>query len=151
MQKPSPDFYNQEDDKQKQERNLGHFFRYLFQLFYFCRYYGFYNLPILLVNYLYIAWILFFLRYLRKLDYKRFTQSSANQSNLVQLVTGMQEIKLNNCKNNIKILLNLQKLTKEQLELVYNKFQLSQLQAEILNWELNYTLVAPIDGKNHFK
>ena len=28
--------------------------------------------------------------------------------------------------------------------------QLSQLQAEILNWELNYTLIAPIDGKITF-
>jgi ATP-binding cassette subfamily B protein len=27
---PSPDFYKNEDDKEKQERNLGHFFRYLF-------------------------------------------------------------------------------------------------------------------------
>jgi len=36
------------------------------------------------------------MRYRRKLDFKRFAQSSANQSNLVQLVTGMQEIKLNN-------------------------------------------------------
>jgi ABC-type bacteriocin/lantibiotic exporter with double-glycine peptidase domain len=33
-----------------------------------------------------------------KLDYSRFSQSSANQSNLVQLVAGMQEIKLNNCE-----------------------------------------------------
>ncbi|MDR3236584.1 MAG: peptidase domain-containing ABC transporter [Prevotellaceae bacterium] len=47
-------------------------------------------------NALNIAWILFFLRYRRKLDHRRFAQASANQSNLVQLVTGMQEIKLNN-------------------------------------------------------
>jgi ATP-binding cassette subfamily B protein len=63
---------------------------------------AYYNLSILLVflvgNTLYTAWILFFMRYRRKLDNSRFTQSSANQSNLVQLVTGMQEIKLNNCE-----------------------------------------------------
>jgi ATP-binding cassette subfamily B protein len=63
---------------------------------------AYYNLTILLVflagNTLYTTWILFFMRYRRKLDNSRFTQSSANQSNLVQMVTGMQEIKLNNCE-----------------------------------------------------
>ncbi len=34
----------------------------------------------------------------RELDYKRFEQASDNQSNLFQLITGMQEIKLNNCE-----------------------------------------------------
>ena len=38
--------------------------------------------------------ILIFLKKRRDLDYKRFSESSANQSNLVQLITGMQEIKL---------------------------------------------------------
>ncbi len=47
---------------------------------------------------LYILWILLFLKRRRELDYKRFQQSSANQGNLVQLVNGMQEIKLNNCE-----------------------------------------------------
>ena len=49
-------------------------------------------------NTLYVLWIISFMRYRKRLDYKRFTQSSSNQSNLVQLVTGMQEIKLNNCE-----------------------------------------------------
>ncbi|MCL2133466.1 MAG: ATP-binding cassette domain-containing protein, partial [Bacteroidales bacterium] len=61
---------------------------------------AYYNLTILgifiLGNSLYVAWILLFMKYRRKLDYARFTQSSANQSNMVQLITGMQEIKLNN-------------------------------------------------------
>jgi ATP-binding cassette subfamily B protein len=39
-----------------------------------------------------------FLRWRRKLDMARFTQAAAEQSNLVQIVTGMQEIKLNNCE-----------------------------------------------------
>lgn len=34
----------------------------------------------------------------RKLDYMRFQVAATNQSNLVQLVTGMQDIKLNNCE-----------------------------------------------------
>ena len=63
---------------------------------------AYYSLPILAVfligNALYVTWILLFMRYRRKLDYSRFTQSAANQGNLVQLVTGMQEIKLNNCE-----------------------------------------------------
>ena len=63
---------------------------------------GGYNATILLVFLLgaalYVAWILLFLRRRRKLDYMRFQESSANQSNLVQLVNGMQEIKLNNCE-----------------------------------------------------
>jgi len=62
-------------------------------------YYNFVILAIFLLgNALYIIWILFFLRYRRKLDMARFSQASANQSNLVQIVTGMQEIKLNNCE-----------------------------------------------------
>jgi ATP-binding cassette subfamily B protein len=52
----------------------------------------------LLGNVLYIVWVMLFLRWRRKLDMARFTQSAAEQSNLVQIVTGMQEIKLNNCE-----------------------------------------------------
>ncbi len=43
-------------------------------------------------------WILLFLKKRRDLDYKRFSQMADNQSNLVQLITGMPEIKLNNCE-----------------------------------------------------
>ncbi len=47
---------------------------------------------------LYIGWVLLFLKKRRVLDYKRFQQASANQSNIVQLITGMPDIKLNNCE-----------------------------------------------------
>jgi ATP-binding cassette subfamily B protein len=61
-----------------------------------------YNLGILgiflLGSILYIGWVILFLKRRRELDYKRFQQSAANQSNIVQLVTGMQEIKLNGCE-----------------------------------------------------
>lgn len=61
-----------------------------------------YNLGILGVFFLgstfYIGWVVLFLKRRRELDYKRFQQSAANQSNIVQLVTGMQEIKLNGCE-----------------------------------------------------
>lgn len=63
---------------------------------------AYYNLAIvgifMLGNALYVVWVLAFMKYRRKLDYSRFTQSSANQSNMVQMITGMQEIKLNNCE-----------------------------------------------------
>ncbi|MDD5569532.1 MAG: peptidase domain-containing ABC transporter [Bacteroidales bacterium] len=47
---------------------------------------------------LYTLWIWIFLKKRRELDFKRFAQMSDNQSNLFQLITGMQEIKLNNCE-----------------------------------------------------
>lgn len=47
---------------------------------------------------LYVLWVLLFMKKRRKLDYMRFQQASANQSNIVQLIGGMQEIKLNNCE-----------------------------------------------------
>lgn len=46
----------------------------------------------------YSAWILLFLKQRRNLDYKHFEISSKNQSNTIQLIGGMQEIKLNNCE-----------------------------------------------------
>lgn len=49
-------------------------------------------------NGLYVAWIFAFMKYRRELDIKRFAQAAGEQSNLFQLVTGMQEIKLNNCE-----------------------------------------------------
>jgi ATP-binding cassette subfamily B protein len=61
-----------------------------------------YNLSILglflLGNGLYVAWVLAFMKYRRELDVKRFAQAAGEQSNLFQLITGMQEIKLNNCE-----------------------------------------------------
>ena len=63
---------------------------------------AYYDLSILglflLGNGLYVAWILAFMKYRRDLDIKRFAQASNEQSNLFQLITGMQEIKLNNCE-----------------------------------------------------
>ena len=59
-----------------------------------------YNFEIFLVfivgSVLYIFWVTLFLKQRRKLDYMRFQESAVNQNSLVQLVSGMQEIKLNN-------------------------------------------------------
>lgn len=47
---------------------------------------------------IYILWVILFLKYRRKLDYMRFQEAAANQSSIVQLIHGMQDIKLNNCE-----------------------------------------------------
>ncbi len=49
-------------------------------------------------SFLYGFWIWIFMKKRRELDYKRFSQLSDNQSNVIQLITGMQEIKLHNAE-----------------------------------------------------
>ena len=51
---------------------------------------------------LYLIWIQLFLNKRRENDFLRFKQISTNQNMLIQLIMGMQEIKLNNCED-IKI------------------------------------------------
>lgn len=45
---------------------------------------------------LYFVWIYVFMKRRRELDYRRFNKLSENQSKLIQIINGMQEIKLNN-------------------------------------------------------
>lgn len=63
---------------------------------------GYFNIKILTVfligNVFYILWILYFMKYRRELDIKRFNQASTEQSKIIQLIQGMQDIKLNNCE-----------------------------------------------------
>lgn len=47
---------------------------------------------------LYLAWVLMFMKRRAILDKKVFAQSASNQSNVIQLVMGMQEIKLCGCE-----------------------------------------------------
>ena len=77
----------------------------VFSLFNFIVFMGilaYYNLTILAIfivgNTLYLVWVLSFMHYRRELDIKRFYQSSIEQSRLIQMVQGMQDIKLNNCE-----------------------------------------------------
>jgi len=62
-----------------------------------------YNTSIFLIfagaSFLYLLWIQVFLRYRRQLDYKRFSIASRENNATMQLVYGMQEIKLNNAEN----------------------------------------------------
>lgn len=63
---------------------------------------AFYSVKILGVflvgSVIYFFWVWLFMKKRRDLDFKRFAQSADNQSNLYQIITGMQEIKLNNCE-----------------------------------------------------
>jgi ATP-binding cassette, subfamily B, bacterial len=62
----------------------------------------FYNPNIFFVYFIftvvYIIWIVLFLKKRKELDYKRFEQMAQNQSNLIQLISGMNEIKLHNAE-----------------------------------------------------
>lgn len=47
---------------------------------------------------IYYLWIQLFMRKRAEIDHRTFSQQAAHQSNIVQLITGMQEIRLNNCE-----------------------------------------------------
>jgi len=47
---------------------------------------------------LYVVWISFFLKKRKELDYKRFSQISQEQSKVIELINGMQEIKMHNAE-----------------------------------------------------
>lgn len=74
----------------------------MFNLIVFSIVLAYYNMSIFFVfaisSLLYIAWIILFLKHRRELNYKSFDVSAKNQSSIVQLISGMQEIKLNNCE-----------------------------------------------------
>jgi len=74
----------------------------MFNLVIFSFVLAYYNLSIFLIFFvssvLYSMWVVLFLKRRRALDFKRFDLSSKNQSEMVQLIAGMQEIKLNNCE-----------------------------------------------------
>jgi ATP-binding cassette subfamily B protein len=61
-----------------------------------------YSVPVALIflagSGLYVAWIFLFLRKRKLLDNRRFNIQSDNQNAVYQLITGMQDIKLNNCE-----------------------------------------------------
>ncbi|WP_183574654.1 peptidase domain-containing ABC transporter [Mucilaginibacter sp. X5P1] len=74
----------------------------LFNLLVFSIVLVYYNAAIFFVftvsSTLYMAWIVIFLKQRRVLNYKSFDVLAKNQSSIVQLIGGMQEIKLNNCE-----------------------------------------------------
>lgn len=67
---------------------------------------GFYSLQVfgvfLLGSLLYVVWVLFFFKKRKKLDYKRFSQLGQEQSKVIELINGMQEIKLHNAEKRMR-------------------------------------------------
>ena len=63
---------------------------------------GIYSLTILLVsllgNIIYLVWIFIFLKKRKEIDYKNFDVRSADNSKVIELINGMQEIKLHNAE-----------------------------------------------------
>lgn len=63
-----------------------------------------YSLPILGIflvgTVLYFVWVSFFMKKRADLDHKRFSQMSEEQSKVMELIQGMQEIKLHNAERN---------------------------------------------------
>ena len=61
-----------------------------------------YNLSILMVlligSTISTLWVLIFMKRRRELDYMSFQEAAGSQTNIVQLISGMQDIKLNNCE-----------------------------------------------------
>ncbi len=74
----------------------------VFNLLMFSVVLGMYNLSIFLIfvaaSILYILWIIIFLKKRKQLDYKQFDVASNEQSKTIQIVQGMQEIKLHGCE-----------------------------------------------------
>ncbi|WDF80739.1 peptidase domain-containing ABC transporter [Mucilaginibacter sp. KACC 22773] len=72
----------------------------MFNLLVFSVVLAYYNTGIFFIfavsSILYTAWIVLFLKRRRQLNYKSFDVAAKNQSSIVQLIGGMQEIKLNN-------------------------------------------------------
>lgn len=63
---------------------------------------AYYNLQIFAVffigSFFYFLWIILFLKRRKVLDYKRFSEVSQEQSKVIELINGMQEIKLHNAE-----------------------------------------------------
>lgn len=63
-----------------------------------------YSIPIFVIflvgTILYFVWVQFFLKKRSDLDHKRFSQMSNEQSKVMELIQGMQEIKLHNAERN---------------------------------------------------
>jgi len=51
---------------------------------------------------IYVLWVWLFMKKRAEIDNKNFAQQSENQSTMIELITGMQEIKLNTCEQQKK-------------------------------------------------
>lgn len=78
----------------------------LFNLVIFSVVLAYYSLQIfgvfVLGSVLYFGWVLFFFKKRKELDYKRFSEVSQEQSKVIELINGMQEIKLHNAERRMR-------------------------------------------------
>lgn len=51
---------------------------------------------------IYFIWVLFFFKKRKELDYKKFSEASQEQSKVIELINGMQEIKLHNAERRMR-------------------------------------------------
>ena len=67
---------------------------------------GYYSMKIfgifIVGSILYMLWVLFFFKKRKELDYKRFSEVSDEQSKVIELINGMQEIKLHNAERRMR-------------------------------------------------
>ena len=74
----------------------------LFNLVIFGGVLAWYNMNIFFIflvgSFLYFLWVILFLKRRKDLDYKRFSHMTSEHSKVMELVNGMQEIKLNNAE-----------------------------------------------------
>lgn len=91
-------------------------------------------LVFILGSFIYLAWIRIFLKYRRKIDYQQFDLASKENNVTMQLVQGMQDIKLNGCEKQKRWQWELIQTQLFQLNLKnFNVTQLQQSGALIIN------------------
>ena len=94
---------------------------------------------------LYLLWVKMFMRRREMLDHKMFAMNSANQSSIIQLIEGMQEIKLNACEQTKhweweRIQRNLYRLSLKGLKLA----QYQQLGGTFINQMKNLSITSMV-------
>ncbi len=92
----------------------------------------YYNYQLSLVffigSFLYFLWIYFFLNKRKELDYKRFSQVSKEQSKVMEIINGMQEIKL----------MNAEKQKRWEWEFTQNKIFKTNVKSHVLElWQFS--------------
>lgn len=91
---------------------------------------GYYNIYMLLFfvlgHIVYVIWVTLFLQIRRKLDFKRFDESAKNQSNMIQIIEGAEEIKLNGCEQ--KMRMNWEKIQYELFGINVKGMKVEQIQ-----------------------
>ena len=104
----------------------------LFNLVVFSIVLAIYNVPVFLIflvgSVLYFAWVSFFLKKRKDLDHKRFSQLSDERNKIMELIQGMQEIKLHNAERK-------KRWGWEQLQVRLFRIQTSSLSLE--QWQSN--------------